>query len=115
MSTWPQEGPGGSRKGKEGKPSYKTPRTPSAASLNSCTGSLERRPKPGERARATNLQGSGILSERPARMIEDVRVEEGHDDHLGQRVGPGVPGRGGSANHSRLQRGWVGTDSARHS
>ena len=27
-------------------------------------------------------------------MIEDVRVEEGHDEHLGQSVGPGVPGRG---------------------
>ena len=100
MSTWPQEGPGGGvpAKGREGKPSYKTPRTLSAASLNSCTGSLERRPKPGEGARATNLQRSGILSERPARMIEDVRVEEGHDDHLGQRVGPGFPGEEGGAH-----------------
>ena len=86
-------GPGGSR---EGKGSLQNPKTLSAASLNSCTGSLE------EGARATNLQGSGILSERPARMIEDVRVEEGHDEHLGQRVGPGVPGRGqGDARLSR--------------
>ena len=55
-------------------------------------------------------------------MIEDVRVEEGHDDHLGQRVGPGFPGEEGGAHtldYGRVRgeaaQGTPDTDCSRHS